>query len=136
MIYAFDEADPELTLMPMAARRALDAAGIKLSLASYQTLGLSDRRALLQLGAAEPVDPAAVRAVAARASGPAVTEVPVVCEPAELPAGLAELLALDAQRWRRFSALDRYVLDKLFRRRKLERLRRAYAEIAGRGGAP
>lgn len=136
MIYAFDEADPELTLMPMAARRALDAAGVKLSLASYQTLGLADRRELVRLGAEPVVDGAAVRGLAARTGGEPASEIPAYREPVELPAELAAALGperpLDRARWQKLGPLDRYVFDKLLRRDKRGRLHGAYDEIVGR----
>ena len=136
MIYAFDEADTELTLLPMASRRALDAAGLKLSLASYQTLAHADRRELVKLGAAETVDVAAVRVLVARASGEPAKQLPRVVEPPDLPEALVEALApertLSQLGWRALSPLDRYVLDKLQRNGKTERLRVAFDEITAR----
>jgi hypothetical protein len=129
VLYAFDEADAELSLLPMASRRALDASGIKLSLSSYQTLGLAERRELLGLGAAAEVDVSAVRALLA---GAISSSVPVYREPDELPEALARELGLDAAAWLRLRPLDRYVLDKLQRRGRSERLQRAFAEICGR----
>lgn len=138
MIYAFDEADSDLTLMPMASRRALDATGIKLSLASYQTLAVVDRRELARLGAAQQVDSQAVRDLAARATGPAAAASEVRVEPPDMPAALPAALGagrtLDEARWQRLSALDRYVLDKLHRANKTERLHAAYDEIVARVG--
>ena len=71
--------------MPMASRRALDAAGLKLSLSSYQTLPVTDRRALVRLGAERQVDVDAVREVTNRAGGVPGREVPQEFEPVELP---------------------------------------------------
>jgi hypothetical protein len=136
VIYAFDEADTDLTLMPMASRRALDAAGLKLSLASYQTLRVGDRRELVRFGAEPRVDVEAVTALVRRAGGAPSREVPPVVEPTALPAALATELAergLDAARWEALSGLDRYVLDKLQRNGKSARLRVAFDEIIGHG---
>ncbi len=139
MIYAFDEADADLTLMPMASRRALDAAGLKLSLASYQTLPVTDRRALARFGAERQVDVDAVREVTNRAGGSPGHEVPQHFEPVELPDKLSEALGperkLDLDLWQRLTPLDRYVLDKLHRNGKLERLRVAFDEMTGLRGA-
>jgi len=136
VIYAFDEADADLTLLPMASRRALDAAGLKLSLASYQTLTVTDRRALARLGAEPQVDVDAVREVANRASGAPGREVPQEFEPVELPDKLVEALGperkLGVDQWQRWTPLDRYVLDKLHRNGKFERLRVAFDEMNGR----
>lgn len=118
--------------MPMASRRALDAAGVKLALASYQTLGLDDRRELARIGAAAQVDLGAVRQIVGRAGGPPSRDLRPLLEPADLPDGLAAALAprpLDAERWSQLTALDRYVLDKLYRNGKLERLRAAFDEM-------
>ena len=137
MIYAFDEADSELTLLPMAARRALDAAGLKLSLASYQTLELAERRELVRLGAGPVVDATLVRQLCARASGKSASALAAYREPDELPAELAVALGvdrpLDRAQWAALRGLDRYVFDKLLRRDKLGRLRQAYDEIVGSG---
>ena len=136
MIYAFDGADAELSLLPMASRRALDVAGVKLSLASYQTLQLSDRRELVKLGAADGVDVAAVRALVSRASGEPAKQLAAAVEPADLPQALVEALGperpLSQLGWRALSPLDRYVLDKLQRNGKTERLRVAFDEITAR----
>jgi hypothetical protein len=138
VIYAFDEADPDLTLMPMATRRALDAVGIKLSLSSYQTLALTDRRELVRLGAAPEVDTLAVKTLVVRADGPAPKAQPPVVEPADLPVALVEALApertLEPAQWKKLSALDRYVLDQLQRRGRQERLQAAFDEIVGARG--
>jgi hypothetical protein len=135
VIYDFDEADAELTLMPMASRRALDAAGVKLSLASYQTLGLEDRRELVRLGGEPQVNLAAVRVLVGRAGGPPNRDLPPVVEPTVLPDGLAAALApraLDERLWSRLTGLDRYVLDKLHRNGKAQRLVAAFDEIIRR----
>lgn len=131
-IYAFDAADAELSLMPMAVRRALDVAGVHLSLRGWQELGLPVRRQLVQLGAAERVDAAAVTGCL-RGCEAHVRSQPA--EPAEASGPSAELLAAVAAdsslvaRWPALSALDRYVLTSLSRRGKLERLHEALAEI-------
>ena len=137
MIYVFDAADPELTLLPMASRRALDAAGIKLSLADYQTLAVSERRELVRLGAAAIVDRAAVTALVAAASGPPPVTQPEQREPSDLPPALAAALAperiLEPAVWQRLTGLDRYVLDKLARAGKQARLEQAFDEISSSG---
>jgi hypothetical protein len=133
MIYAFDEADDALTLLPMASRRALDAAGLKLSLASYQTLGLADRKELVRLGAEPKVDVSAVQAIVARAGGPPSQALPPVIEPDAMPEGLSQALQLHDRHWQELTALDRYVLDKLHRGGKSDRLHAALAEMMARG---
>jgi len=133
VIYDFDEADSALTLLPMAARRALDASGWKLTLAGYQSLPHAERIALVEAGAAAQVQPARVLAILARAT-PAATAQPPVHEPSDLPAALTAALGaprvLSLARWQRLTALDRYVLVKLQSRGRQERLERAFDEIA------
>jgi hypothetical protein len=134
MLYKLDEADAQLSLLPMAARRALDCAGLHLSLKGWQELPLADRQALVRAGAAEGVDVANVTQLLAAASAhirptPPLTEADVLDQTLleALPAGHN----LDPARWRQLTALDRYVLAQLARRGKHERLAIAYQEICG-----
>lgn len=119
----------------MAARRALDCAGLHLSLKDWQKLVLPERRALLQLGAAEVVDAAQVarflaeRRVDVRPT-PQLTEADAAVGPSpELVQALPAAQGLSHERWCQLSGLDRYVLLQLARRGRLERLAEAYAEI-------
>jgi hypothetical protein len=136
-VYRFDDADAQLTLLPMAARRALDCAGLHLSLKGWQTLALADREALVRLGAADAVDCARVAELLAACSAdvrptPPLSEADAATAPtAELLQALPQGHGLSAERWRALSALDRYVLAQLARRGKLERLAEAYSEICG-----
>ena len=50
-----------LEWIPMAVRRALDRAGLRISLRSWQALSMKVRRSLVQLGAAAEVDRQALR---------------------------------------------------------------------------
>jgi hypothetical protein len=135
VIYDFDEADPELTLLPMAARRALDAAGCKLALVGYQSLPYARRVELIEAGAGADVDPERVRAIIAGATPAAAPQAPAH-EPSDPPPALLALLAtkraLPHSAWDRLTPLDRYVLVKLFSRARYERLQGAFEEIARR----
>jgi len=133
-IYVFDAADVQLTLMPMAVRRALDVCGVHLSLRGWQSLGLPARRDLVQLGAAEHVEvPQVLRAL--RGCEAEQRPVPVLSEPDAALGPCGELLeampepTLTSARWQSLRALDRYVLTSLARRGKHERLTEALAEI-------
>ena len=120
----------------MAARRALDHAGLKLSLAGWESLGLDDRRRLVRLGSVSPVNTEAVRELLGKASPG-----PVPCEPCTDPASdtppstLVAVYAaygrLSPAIWTSLSDLDRYALAKVSRRADPERLEGAYAEIIG-----
>lgn len=137
-IYNFDDADAELSLLPMSARRALDCAGLHLSLRGWQRLSLAQRQTLVKLGAAEVVDPASVAACLSEHTQDVRSEPPLREAPASegpsaalteaLPAGHSMTAAL----WAALTALDRYVLLQLARRGKRERLAQAFAEICSR----
>lgn len=140
-IYRFDASDPALSLLPMAARRALDCAGLHLSLRGWQKLSVAERWALVSLGAADVVDVPRVRASVSALAHDVRAE-PALLEPAASAGPSAELLAalpqghgLTSQLWCELSALDRYVLQQLARRGKRERLAQAFAEIRAGSGA-
>jgi hypothetical protein len=133
-IYAFDAVDAELRLLPMAARRALDVAGLHLSLDAWQLLPLGVRQALVALGAGTTVDATAVtvqltHAGAASVEQPPLLDPPAAAPPPEVTQALQPARPLDAACWTQLRALDRYVLAQLARRGKLERLAAAYDEI-------
>lgn len=133
-LYKFDEADAELSLLPMAARRALDCAGLHLSLKGWQELPLTQRQALVRAGAPDGVDVQKVVLLLAAARAH-IRPVPPLTEAEALDATVLEALPvghnLDLARWQQLSALDRYVLAQLARRGKHERLAVAYREICG-----
>jgi cyclic pyranopterin phosphate synthase len=126
----FEGIGESLPYMPLAARRALDAAGTKVSLDAWRAMPIEDRRGLVALGAAASVDVELVRAIAARATPKpvaiaAATEPPKT--PAELSVALGEDRPLEASRWEALSPLARYVLWKCTA--KPAKLARAYDEI-------
>jgi cyclic pyranopterin phosphate synthase len=135
-LYSFDVDGERLDLVPLAARRALDHAGRKLSLPGWQSLDLAQRRALVELGSAAMVDVAAVTSVAANAS-PAASTCESVFDPAREtpPPALVEAYApfgrLSTAVWLALDALDRYALQKVAGRDNSERRSAAYAEIVG-----
>jgi len=134
-VYRFDQADAQLSLLPMAARRALDCAGLHLSLKGWQALSLDQRQALVRLGGTHRVDCARVADLLAERAAdirptPPLTEADGAAGPsAELLQALPTGSDLSVDRWRALRALDRYVLVQLARRGKLERLAEAYREI-------
>jgi cyclic pyranopterin phosphate synthase len=130
-VYAFEEIDDALLLIPLAARRVLDALGRKLSLEAWISLALEDRRRLVQAGAGERVDMR--MGLLLDRGAPGTTRIPPQLEPdAEVvPVALEAALGLghplDDQRWRELRPLDRYALAKYAG--NPEKLVRAYAEI-------
>jgi cyclic pyranopterin phosphate synthase len=136
MLYRLDEDDGALLLLPMAARRALDWAGRRLSLAGWQSLPLAARNSLVAAGAAPSVDTEKVVGLLAPASPPAEA-----CAsarepgPESVPDAIAR--AYGAERpvapnvWSALSPLDRFVLAKVAERARPGRLAEAYQEIVG-----
>ena len=133
-LYSFDGVEASLELVPMAARRALDNAGIKVSLEVWQTLPLEARRAISEAGSASTVDRARVEAALSRAETTPVDRPP---EPsmASVPQSLTNALGagrpISQALWNALSPLDRYALVKVAARSKPERIDAAYLEIVG-----
>lgn len=136
-LYAFDGIDSSLPLVPIAARRALDSLGAKLSLAGFQSLPHSCKQSLTEAGSASRVDTEMAREAIAAARPPAEEMAPVA-EPSELtpPDHVLERLGptrpLPEKVWQSLSALDRYALAKVTDKKNEERLRLAYEEIVGK----
>ncbi len=131
VIYEFEGLDDTLPYVPMAARRLLDVAGRKLSLAGWQSLRAEARWDAARAGAGERV---LLQAAALfDTANPSATPIPPVSDPsavwppAELVNALGPARPLDEARWQGISALDRYVLVKSAG--KPEKLARAYDEI-------
>jgi hypothetical protein len=118
VLYAFDDADEALTFMPMAVRRALDRAGRKLSLASWQSMTLEKKQRLVDLGSADVVDVAGVTEML-----PDTPSITPIADPIDVPDGLA----VSREAWQKLRPLDRYALVKCAS--KPEKLARAVAEI-------
>jgi cyclic pyranopterin phosphate synthase len=134
-VFAFEGIDEHLQLVPLAARRVLDAWGKKLSLAGWLSLSWLDRRALTLAGLGERVlagEPRSLGDALARA-----TPAPIAIEsvagpdphavPADLSAALGTERPLDTERWRKLTPLERYALAKYGA--KPEKLAAAYDEI-------
>jgi cyclic pyranopterin phosphate synthase len=135
-LFAFDGIGEELELLPIAARRALDHAGLKLSREGWRSLPLETRRALVELGSRPEIPPSRVGELVAAA----VPAAPAVSPLADPEPGLPprELMtALGAERpvapsvWSALTALDRYALVKTAQGGASERLEQAYRELIG-----
>lgn len=133
-LYSFDGVDATLDLLPLAARRALDAVGLKLSLEHWRGLPLESRRALTQEGSVPAVDVQRVVALLPaeqvtrieRSDEPSISDVP-----ASLSASLGAARPISQALWNALSPLDRYALVKVASRGKPERIDAAYQEIVG-----
>jgi cyclic pyranopterin monophosphate synthase len=135
-LYRFDGVDATLDLLPLAARRALDHAGRKLSLDGFRSLPLTVRRALTELGSADAVDVERVIEIAASAK-PEASRIDALGDPPGSGPDAALLEALGTGRpvpaasWSALTPLDRYTLAKVAQGKNPERRQQAYEEIIG-----
>jgi cyclic pyranopterin monophosphate synthase len=133
-LYSFDGVDATLGLLPLAARRALDVTGLKVSLEAWRALPLESRRALVEAGAGSTVD---VERVTALLPAGEVSRIEPLSEPREsaIPEELSKAFGptrpISRALWQALSPLDRYALCKVASRGNPERVTAAYAEIVG-----
>ncbi len=137
-MFGFEEQTRDLELMPIAARRALDTAGIRLSLEAWRALSIADRSALVVSGSLGSVPVPRVEGLLGRVE-PRPERIEPSADPREIPLDLASALgALNQElelRWPALSGLERYALAKLARPGHLEpaarqaRLVAAFQEI-------
>lgn len=132
LLLPFEEDD--LTLMPMAARRALDRTGLKLSLGAWQGLSLLARHAIVALGASAEVEPERVKELleAARPMPEpieAAPEPPADAPPPVVSGALGDARPIDPATWTGLSPLARFALDNYARRGRAEKLAAAYDSL-------
>ncbi len=115
-VYGFEDCDEALSLIPFAARRALDLAGVKLSLEAWRGLARVQRARLVHAGTCAVVPLQTVRTIAQSAlptpaAMPPTPELDALAVPAVVARALGERWTADL--WPRLTPLDRYVLHKL-----------------------
>ena len=115
----------DLAFMPMAARRALDRAGLKISLDEWRALPSDEQLRLAELGSAPAVD---VSEVCVLVSGRAIAAVP---EPVAPPAALLEVLPEIGPAWARLDPVVRHALEMYTRKGRVDRARGIYADSSG-----
>jgi cyclic pyranopterin phosphate synthase len=135
-LYSFDVDGERLELVPLAARRALDHAGYKLSLAGWTSLPPEARRALVSIGSEAGVDADAVARSIAAAEPPAspcdvLRDPPRSAPDPALVAAFAPYGRLTPAIWSSLDDVDRYALQKVALRSSPERMAAAHAEIIG-----
>lgn len=136
-LFEFDETDKELNLIPLAARRLLDALGAKLSLDGWQSLPTADRRTLVRLGSADVIDQTLARDLVSRAT-PSPRAIDPIGDPSihAVPSGVTSLLGaerpLSPAIWSKLEPIERWVLNRVAQSKHPKRLPRAYDEILGR----
>jgi cyclic pyranopterin phosphate synthase len=132
MIYTFERIDDSLPLLPLAARRALDLAGIRLSLQAWKAMPLHARRAVVAMGTDAQVDTQKVQRALLRvkAKGEPCPVRPDP-DPSRVPAEVTQSLGYDigVPTWGALTPLDRYAIAKIAGRPSRERLEEAYGEI-------
>jgi cyclic pyranopterin phosphate synthase len=134
VIYPFEEPNDDLIWIPLAARRALDRAGYKLSLTAWRGLGMAERRALIATGTARTVSEETVGRLVGRAE-PAPRRITPLPEteasqvPDALQAALGERAAELVPRWQALEPLERYALEKLVPRGEGGRPGRLFAAL-------
>jgi cyclic pyranopterin phosphate synthase len=126
--FAFEEQNAALALLPLAARRALDVAGVALSLEAWRSLSLDERRRLSLAGAGARVEVDTVERIVTGAQ-PVPERVPPAADPEQI---VPELAAAAGQRrvelelaWAELVPLERYALVKLARSKKADPAERA-----------
>jgi molybdenum cofactor biosynthesis protein MoaC len=137
-MFAFEQQTRDLELMPIAARRALDTAGIRLSLEAWRSLSVADRSALIVSGSLGSVPVTRVEGLLDHLQ-PRPPRIEPQSDPREIPQDLLDALGGLAreleERWPALSGLERYALVKLARPGHLEpgarqaRLVEAFQEI-------
>jgi len=120
--------------MPLAARRALDHAGLKLSLRAWQGLSFLVRETLAGLGEAEDVDIERVRELLEGARPEPEPIEPLADPPAgTVPAAVRDALGperpIDEAAWEGLAVVARYALASYARRGRSEKLAAAYDSL-------
>lgn len=129
--------DPDPSFIPLAGRRALDRAGLKLSLRAWQGLSLLVRETLAQLGELEEVDADRVRSLL-EAAHPAAEPIEAAPEASfdQVPEVVRDALGpdrpVDLDAWRRLSPVARYALYSYARRGREAKLTEAYDSLLTR----
>lgn len=120
-VFDFEELTAELDTIPIAARRALDHAGLRMSLTAWRSLTADDRRRLVVAGADELVDVARVASAVRRAQPPAQAVDPVgdpdpLVPPAPVVTAEGPARWVDPAAWSRLRSVERYALSHEHRR--------------------
>ena len=106
-----DEIGPDLNLVPLAARRALDHAGVHVPLEGWRSLPLELRQRITHAGTSESVDVTLVATLAAQAVPSARLVEPVEDpSPDSLPVGLSQDVGVDLKLWSSLGGLSRFAL--------------------------
>ncbi len=134
-IFSFEGISPDLADLPLSARRALDASGVRLTCTQWTAMSTSARDALVELGSRADVDALGVCKIVERQGVPR-SHVPIVQSPdsAVPPQDIVDVLGLARPLtpavWQSLRNLDRYALVVIAQDAP-QRLESAYDEIVG-----
>ena len=120
-VYSFEGILPDLDSPPIAARRAINHTGLRLAIEGWRSLSIDERQKVTVAGLPERVDVEGVALSLRRASpGPQRVSPAPNPDPFAPPEALVRALeparTLDARRWSRLRAIDRYALMHTYRR--------------------
>jgi cyclic pyranopterin phosphate synthase len=120
IVFPFEDVGDSLELLPLAARRALDLSGYRLSLEGYQSLPVDARLALAERGAETSVDSLAVERIIRKATHPPTRIKPIAdpdpfSPPEQLETAVVDRKGLVAA-WQKLRPLDRFALVHVLRR--------------------
>jgi cyclic pyranopterin phosphate synthase len=140
-IYSFEDIDEWLDTPPLAAKRALELAGCKVSLVAWRRMRVAARVAVTSLGNESRVDASRVRDLLLDESVPFELITAQIQDPStsSVPVDVQRALGdgkLDLPRWRSLAPLDRWMLSRLSRRGRTEKLRRAFEEVIANEPSP
>lgn len=136
MIYAFEEIGLDLPIPPLAARRALMNAGVSMPQATWATLAIEARQAIVKQGTNDTVEGPHVQSLVSsvlrnvRLMG-SVKDPPANAVPDKVAAALAGIRPISNDEWRNLRPLDRYTINVLSSNSRL--LWRALAEMGAQG---
>lgn len=121
VVFPFEDVGESLALLPLAARRALDVAGLRLSLEGYQSLSVPERRDLALFGMSDQVDTPRVERLVRKSSMPPTRIKPIAdpdprIPPEQLNAALGVRRSVDPLVWAKLRAIERYALIHVMRR--------------------
>jgi cyclic pyranopterin phosphate synthase len=134
LVYDFEGIDDGLARIPLAARRAFQTTGCKVSPAAWRRLRGAARMSITSLGTTKKVDAKLVRDLLAD-ENVAFTSTSLVRDPegssvpVEVARGLGGDRNLRASWWRALTPLDRFVLAYFAKSGRMKSLRRAFEEI-------
>jgi len=120
IVFPFEDVGDSLELLPLAARRALDVAGYRLSLEGYQSLSVDARLALAQRGAEAEVDARDVERLVRKSAHLPTRIKPIpdpdpLAPPEQLESAVVDRRGLVAA-WSKLRPLDRFALVHVLRR--------------------